>query len=143
MSTSHSTVKHRRKLHSNLLNIIHKGNFITDTNRFSSTLLILSSPELVLSFNCCTRVLDIFTVYTFFCTCNIENKAFSINQINQLKIFALLTPMPHSHFRPRLRLHQIATLCLWDVAPNAENGYGTQSLRLTQIMQKTHSVNGA
>ena len=50
--------------------------------------------------------------------------------------------MPHSHWRPRLRvrLRQIATLRLWDVASNAENGYGTHSLRLTQIMQKTHSV---
>ena len=42
-----------------------------------------------------------------------------------------------------LRLRQIATLRLWDVASNAENGYRTYSLRLCQTkMQKTHSVNG-
>ena len=50
-------------------------------------------------------------------------------------------------FRLRLCLRQIATLCLWDVASNAENGYRTHSLRLRQIAQKktlkkTHSVNG-
>ena len=44
--------------------------------------------------------------------------------------------------RLRLRLRQIATLRLWDVASNAKNGYTTHSLRLTQIMQKSHSVNG-
>ena len=41
-----------------------------------------------------------------------------------------------------LRLRQIATLCLWDVASNAKNGSGTHSLHLTQIANKTHSVNG-
>ena len=30
-------------------------------------------------------------------------------------------------------MHQIATLCLWDVAKNAKDEYRTQSLRLTQI----------
>ena len=44
--------------------------------------------------------------------------------------------------RLRLRLRQIATLRRWDVASNAKNGYTTHSLRLTQIMQKTHSGNG-
>ena len=49
---------------------------------------------------------------------------------------------PHSHWYPRfrVRLRQIATLRLWDVASNAENGYGTHSLRLTQIMQKKRIV---
>ena len=36
----------------------------------------------------------------------------------------------------RLRLRQIATLRLWDVASNAKNGYGTHSLHLTQITKK-------
>ena len=48
--------------------------------------------------------------------------------------------------RLRLRLCQIATLCLWDVASNANNGYRTHSLRLREIAnknaKKTHSVNG-
>ena len=44
----------------------------------------------------------------------------------------------HSHYcqRLRMRLRQIAPLCLWDVASNAKNEYRTHSLRLTQIMQK-------
>ena len=40
----------------------------------------------------------------------------------------------HSDVRPRLRvrlrLRQIATLCLWGCCIDAENGYGTHSLRL-------------
>ena len=48
----------------------------------------------------------------------------------------------HMHRRLHLRLCQIATLHLWDVASNAKNGYTTHCLHLTQIMQKTHSVNG-
>ena len=43
----------------------------------------------------------------------------------------------HSHYceglRVRLRLRQIATLHLWDVALNAKNGFRTHSLRLRQI----------
>ena len=45
----------------------------------------------------------------------------------------------------RVRLRQLATLRLWDVASKAENWYRTHSLCLRQIankMQKTHSVNG-
>ena len=38
--------------------------------------------------------------------------------------------------RLRLRLHQISTLRICDVASNAENGYRTHSLRLRQIANK-------
>ena len=61
-----------------------------------------------------------------------------------------------ARLRLRLRLHQIATLCLWDVASNAKNGFKnvkngfkTHSLHLKPILciciklqTKTHSVNG-
>ena len=54
---------------------------------------------------------------------------------------------PHSRVRPRLHLRQIATLHLWDVASNSENGYGTHCQCLTQhphrhnvsILTQTHT----
>ena len=42
----------------------------------------------------------------------------------------------HGRLRLPLRLGQIVTLCLWDVASNAKNEYRTQSLRLRQIANK-------
>ena len=56
---------------------------------------------------------------------------------------AIHTGVQGLRVRLRSRLRQIATLCLWDVASDAKNGYWTNSWRFdANCKKKTHSVNG-